>query len=142
MSDISKSGNDDDLLDAIERLNEQQIGQAGMIRGLIQSFKKDRRERAQDREELAEVKQAIGRGPSGWTVAVWMKEHGYQATMDVWKHEGGVLYRICQARGITPGPKVVSGAYYPATIWPMEAIRIWWPQCCERYGWDLWWKYK
>lgn len=93
------------------------------------------------REEIEDVRERNGRGPSHWTVAAWIAHHGFSATVDVMKDEGGFLRRICRDRGIAfPEEKVCNGGSFPARMWPIEAIRIWWPECCQRHGWGIHWK--
>lgn len=102
---------------------------------------RQRKEMGRIGTEVREIREQIGRGPSSWTVAAWLDKQGYRATVDIMKHEGSELRRICNSRGITvPDEKVCNGGSFPARMWPMEAIRVWWPQCCGRYGWAVTWK--
>lgn len=87
--------------------------------------------------DVASVKAALGQGPSAWTVAAWLKYQIPHRTfaIDILKSEGGRLRRICDQRGIVvSGQKVCMGSDYPATMWPREAIDIWWPDFRNRFG--------
>jgi hypothetical protein len=115
---------------------------------MLAAMLQQRRETAQLGRQVAVVEQRvdslsnqIGHGPSHWTVAAWIDYHGYKAALDVAKDEGLQLRRICLSRNIAiRQDKSCSGSSFSSRMWPMEAIRIWWPECCQRHGWILHWK--
>lgn len=75
-----------------------------------------------------------------WTLADWIKWHRRSLPQEALKTEGGRIRKICDQLGIPPHPKTIwNGGEFRARQWPIEAIRVWWPQCCRRYGWDVTW---
>ncbi len=134
MSNIALAGDDGDSFDALERVANQMMQQAGMIKAMVQGLKKiDQR--------IDRIEQESGLRGGHWTVAAWIAHHGYSATREALKDEGSILRGIClQHRIAIPEAKVCNGGNFPARQWPIEAIRIWWPGCCARHGWKSTWK--
>jgi hypothetical protein len=91
--------------------------------------------------EVDTLRNQIGRGATDWSVAVWLAEHGHSASEQFCSQEGRRLRRICDHHNIAVSKeKVCNGLNWPARRWPIEAIKIWWPECCARNNWLLKWK--
>lgn len=92
------------------------------------------------RGEIADVRQELGRGPSGWAIVIWLRACGIRADQELVRQEGLNVRKICLARGFLIGEeKVCNGGQHPARIWPWEAIEIWWPEFCRRMNRPVVW---
>ena len=85
--------------------------------------------------EVGELRQQIGRGPSEWTISAWLSNKGIKCDGETAKREGLICRKISNRLGFIPNPsKVCSGGEYPARMWPMAVIKEWWPDFCRRCG--------
>lgn len=138
MSELARS---EDILDVVEKLNTQLSHQSTATRGLIEAMRIERDERRQLSARVAKIEDQADLTSRHWSVATWISYHGYSASIDALKEEGGILRGICLSHGIPIGDKkICNGSQWPARQWPIEAIRLWWPGCCARHGWKLTWK--
>jgi hypothetical protein len=95
------------------------------------------------KSEIADVRQQIGRGPLGWTIAGWFSQHNHKATEDVIRCEGMRAREICIALGTAVPPdneRVCNGGKFPARVWPLEVIRVWWRDYCRRNDMEVYWR--
>ena len=91
-------------------------------------------------EMKSKVERVLDIADNHWTLADWIKWHRRSLPQEALKTEGGRIRKICDQLGIPPHPKTIwNGGEFRARQWPIEAIRVWWPQCCRRYGWDVTW---
>lgn len=138
MNDLDRSpGN---VLDVLEKQHKELLAIHSTIGVAIGALKQQQGQIDQLDRRLDDVHREMSIVANHYTVSAWVGWHGFKMTEEATQQEGILLRRICDAWGIVyPQQKVCSGGRYAVRMWPMEAIRIWWPDCCRRYGWILKW---
>ena len=90
--------------------------------------------------KISHLAGVVGQEASHWTVRQWFQLHGHSGDEEALRAEGLALHRICKTYGIAKNPNRLPGSNHMSRQWPIEAIRIWWPDCCRIHRWEITWK--
>lgn len=139
MSELDRAKGDN-ILDVLEKQHKELLAIHGTIGATIGALKQQQHQIDDHHHQIADLRREVGIQANHYTVQAWVTWHGHRMSEDAARDEGMRLHLICRERGIAvPTVKVCNGGRFAVRNWPLDAIRIWWPDCCVRYGWSETW---